>query len=162
MFITSCDDNGISNSKFYEDDFNMHTYENIYNWANVIGGKGMIVNGEMKSDSHNTYISNVGIDNNPESFINFLKQSDGKLEKYDTRSHKWIERTNLLYDFIENPTPMKIERNNTYILYAPLFCDTVSYKEEIGQYRLRIDYYDLSDSLRILTYHSYSNVFEIK
>ena len=91
----------------------------------------------------------------------FAENSAGKLEKYNPLKNEWIN-SNLLGVLIEGSRYISIEPAKNYSIIATLYIGNDI--EEIGKYRLRIDYYNNStdESEGIKPYSDYSNIFQIK
>jgi hypothetical protein len=141
---------------------NIATDQEIYYWEDNVENKILIIKGELKNNSTSTFLSKVGDSFGPSDIICFVKGSDGKLEKYNTTDHNWYERMEILDILTEGSSIMQIEPSNIYSIIAPLYINAENYLEETGKYRLRLDYYDLLDQVKITPFYDYSNIFEIQ
>jgi len=162
MMLSCGEDKEIIAPDLKQGEIKITTDNEIYYWRKNSGYKILTINGNLQNNSNKSYLSNVGDNYGSTDFIFFARGSDGNLEKYNSIENKWYEEDELLGFLIEGTSSKEIESSRIYHINAALYIDTLRYPNEIGKYRLRIDYYDILDEAKIFPFHDYSNVFEIR
>ena len=139
------------------------TNESIYTWEEIESMKEVIIQGTLRNNSIKAYYSRLGDFYNSSSEQGQLllaDNSDGCIEKYDESNNTW-HQTNILAVLIEGSRIIRIKPSEQYSVYGHLLINRD--KLEIGEYRIRIDYYEeMSPDSNSIPYHEYSNVFELK
>ena len=130
-----------------------------YSWQQSEGNKIIVIQGELDNNSTKTYYSKVGDFWGGNKFLLFAQNSAGRLEKLNISDNKWYE-AELLGMIIEGSKFTPIEPSGNYNINATLYSDNDT--EEMGKYRLRIDYYHSTVGTdETVPFRDYSNIFEI-
>lgn len=142
----------------------LQTDKTTYSWQPNEENRIIVIQGELQNNSTETYYSQVGdaFAIGESDLLLFAENSASCLEKFDESENKWCE-IHLLGILIEGSKFVPLYPSKTYSINATLFIVHDKYKQEVGKFRLRIDYYDSPNDVgKVNPYSDYSNSFEIK
>lgn len=152
--MQSCKDENITNSKLPYGVILITTDNNVYHWEESAGINIVGIGGEIRSNILDTVISKAGGAYGRDDYICFAKGSDGKIEKFDSLAKLWYERNDLLATLIEGTSTLKIKYSQKFLIFAPIGYNPVDSKKETGIFRLRLDYYDITDTSKTKVFHA--------